>query len=251
MPRAFDVVVVGGGTAGCVLAGRLSERPLDVCLVEAGPDYGPYAEGGWPADILDARWLAVESHCWETDREDRSQLRARILGGCSAHNACILIAGAPADYDEWGEGWSYAVIEPYLRRAEQTFGLRTLDPDELSPWHHAWAEATGDDAIVHPANLRRGWTRWNAGFAYVDPGEPDDPGRRPRRPGAAGRRSRRRCGHVPWRGARPHRRPRLRCLRHARRAAAKRHRARGRAAGRRGARRPRRYRHGVVAERSR
>jgi len=168
MSGTYDVVVVGGGTAGCILAGRLSERPLDVCLVEGGPDYGPFADGRWPDDILDGHWLAVESHCWETDREDRSQLRARILGGCSAHNACLLIEGAPADYDEWGEGWSYAVIEPYLRRAEATFGLRTLTEDELSPWHRAFAEAAGADALVAPVNLR-GWKRWNAAFAYVDP----------------------------------------------------------------------------------
>ena len=68
--------------------------------------------------MLDGRSLAF-SHAWATDREDRSQLRARILGGCSAHNACVLLAGAPADYDEWGHGWSHAVDRalPAPRRA--------------------------------------------------------------------------------------------------------------------------------------
>ena len=60
MPERFDVIVVGGGAAGCVLAARLSEEPgRTVCLVEAGPDYGRYVEGRWPADMLDARTLPM------------------------------------------------------------------------------------------------------------------------------------------------------------------------------------------------
>jgi choline dehydrogenase len=161
-------VIVGGGSAGCVMAARLSEeRGRSVCLVEAGPDYGPLSAGRWPADILDARWLAF-SHSWETESEDRSQLRARIVGGCSAHNACVVLAGAPADYDEWGHGWSHAVIEPYLERAAREIHTRTLTREELSPWHRACADAAGDDAILHPVNVVDG-VRFSAAFAYLDP----------------------------------------------------------------------------------
>jgi choline dehydrogenase len=167
-PR-FDVLVLGGGTAGCVLAARLSEEPsLSVCLVEAGPDYGPRAGGGWPEDMLDARILPF-SHSWERlAPSDRSQHRARIIGGCSSHNACIVLEGAPEDYDEWGAGWRHAEIAPYLERARRALGTRTFAAEELSPWHAAFAEAAGDDAIIHPVNAD-GAVRNNAAFAYLDP----------------------------------------------------------------------------------
>jgi choline dehydrogenase len=164
----FDVLVLGGGAAGCVLAARLSEDPdRRVCLVEAGPDYGPYAEGRWPADILDARRLALDSHCWDrADEDDRSQLRARILGGCSAHNACVVMRGRAQDY-EWGFGWSYAELLPFLARAEKMLGARRASEEELAPWLRALRDAAGDPDALQLMNAI-GTVRWNAAFAYVD-----------------------------------------------------------------------------------
>jgi choline dehydrogenase len=183
MPDRFDVIVVGGGTAGCVLAARLSEEPeRTVCLVEAGPDYGRHTDGRWPSDMLDARTLPM-SHLWETEPDDRSASRARILGGCSAHNACLVVWGSRDDYDEWGEGWTFAELEPYLRRAEATIRTRTDRTEDLSPFHCALLEAgpriglprladfNDLDATVGiaPAPVNAlGAVRWNTAFAYLD-----------------------------------------------------------------------------------
>jgi choline dehydrogenase len=167
----YEVAIAGGGTAGCALAARLSEDPSrTVCLVEAGPDYGAFGDGRWPDDLLDGRKLAF-SHSWETDRDDRSQLRARVIGGCSAHNACIVLRPPPEDYAAWGPGWSYPEVAPYLDRAEAAFAPRTFAEEEVSPWHRAYADAADDDAIVHGVNAR-GTTRWHAGFAYLDAARP-------------------------------------------------------------------------------
>jgi choline dehydrogenase-like flavoprotein len=177
----FDYAVLGGGTAGCVVAARLREDAgRSVCLVEAGPDYGPHSAGGWPADML-STFSLPDSHDW-SDGEATLRI-ARVLGGCSAHNACFLVRGAPADYDGWGPGWSHAELAPYLDRATEAIGGRPLADEEETPWGNvvrgAAAElgipivdAEGDGAVEglarFPINVAGG-ARWNAAFAHLDP----------------------------------------------------------------------------------
>jgi choline dehydrogenase len=144
---AFEFLIAGGGSAGCVLAARLSEAGRRVCLIEAGPDYGPYDGGRWPRDILDARGLAF-SHAWETEREDRSQLRAdhgRLLGA----QRCVVLAGAPADYDEWGEGGATRRSRPISRAPSASCVRASRRGAAVAPRSRRPA---GADAIVHPVN---------------------------------------------------------------------------------------------------
>ena len=184
MDERYDVLVVGGGTAGCVVAGRLSENASRrVCLVEAGPDYGSCEAGDWPDELLDARAL-VFTHDWGTGGEDDRSLGARVIGGCSTHNACLVLEGAPADYDEWGADWSYATMAPYLERARVALRTASANTDRPAPFHSAFVAAAQevgfrllDDlndpaepvgVAPSPANVVGG-VRWNAAFAYLDP----------------------------------------------------------------------------------
>lgn len=181
--RHHDVVILGGGTAGCVLAARLSEdHRRSVCLVEAGPDYGPLDGGAWPADLVDPR-SPSDSHDWYP-RAEMSLSRARVIGGCSAHNAAFVVWGDRCDYDEWAApGWGFDSIEPYLRSAERTIGTRPLDGEEVGPWARAVLDAAPDAGIPRlqdfndlssplgaahiPVNVQA-FARWNTAFAYLD-----------------------------------------------------------------------------------
>lgn len=180
--ESFDTLILGGGTAGCVLAARLSEdASRRVCLVEAGPDYGPQEEGRWPGDMLDALSIP-DSHDW-TDREGRLPV-ARIIGGCSSHNFCVVALPRSEDYDDWNvPGWSGAELAPHLDRALEALPLRRFGEDELHPWFAGVRDAASElgmpvhedlnapDAIEGvgklPLNVR-GTERWNASFAYLD-----------------------------------------------------------------------------------
>src|SRR5436305_7586106 len=128
MDETFDYVVVGAGSAGCVLAARLSEDPdVRVALLEAG------GEDTQPEIHVLAAFLALfkSSLDWDLLGEpepglDRRRLylpRGRMLGGCSSINAMIYIRGNRADYDAWAaaghDGWGYDDVLPYFKRSEE------------------------------------------------------------------------------------------------------------------------------------
>jgi choline dehydrogenase len=179
----YDVAIAGGGTAGCVLAARLSEDPSrSVCLIEAGPDYGPRTSARWPAELLDPRSFTF-THDWGAGGEDNRSLGARVIGGCSTHNACMAVVGTPDDYDEWGPEWSHAVFAPYLRRAREKLRVVPANTPEPAPLHVAFLEAAVEAGLPLltdpddparpvgsaslPSNVVEG-TRWNSAFAYLD-----------------------------------------------------------------------------------
>ncbi|MBI4997455.1 MAG: GMC family oxidoreductase N-terminal domain-containing protein [Rhodocyclales bacterium] len=121
----FDFVVVGGGSAGCAVAGRLAEEHgATVALLEAGPrDWSPFVHV--PAGVVAT---VPTRHCnWAFKTEPQAafggrrgyQPRGRVLGGSSAINAMIYTRGVPQDYDDWAvPGWSWDEVLPYFRRAE-------------------------------------------------------------------------------------------------------------------------------------
>ncbi|MGO9961752.1 MAG: GMC family oxidoreductase [Solirubrobacteraceae bacterium] len=123
----YEYVIVGAGSAGCVLAGRLSEDPdVSVCLLEAG-DGDRQAEIQTPAAFPA---LFKSSRDWDLLGEPEPGLgnrrlylpRGRMLGGCSSINAMIYVRGNRADYDAWAgagcAGWSYEEVLPYFKRSE-------------------------------------------------------------------------------------------------------------------------------------
>lgn len=145
---AVDVVVVGAGSAGCVVAAHLSADPSrQVVLIEAGPDY-PSRES-LPADIADGS-VPTLSHDWsfvavpDGPRAAIALPRARVVGGCSATNGGFWMRGWPADYDAWAAagnpGWAFDELLPLFCGVEADVDF----PDE---WH-------GSDGPIPVSRIR-------------------------------------------------------------------------------------------------
>src|SRR5579883_3266364 len=128
MTKAFDYIIVGGGSAGCVLANRLSEdKDVSVLLLEAGPrDWHPFYR--MPAGFAKMT-KGIGSWGWHTVPQRHMKDRvlrftqAKVLGGGSTINAQIYTRGNAADYDGWVsdygcKGWSYREVLAYFKRAE-------------------------------------------------------------------------------------------------------------------------------------
>src|SRR5271163_4745655 len=128
----FDYVIIGGGSAGSILAYRLSEgRQKSVCVLEAGPpDRNPYIR--MPVGFI--KTLRSPSITWQfptepsggTNGRSIALTQGKTLGGSSSVNGAIYNRGLALDFDTWAQlgnqGWAYRDILPYFMRSETRFG---------------------------------------------------------------------------------------------------------------------------------
>jgi choline dehydrogenase len=199
----YDYVIVGAGSAGCVVAHRLGEDPgLKVAVIEAGPPddapeiHMPLAFG--PNLTSDWDWALFSEP--EPGLDDRRNYlpRGRVLGGSSSLNAMIYIRGHRADYDEWAamglDGWGYDDVLPYFKRAEDNERgpsryhgvggpLSVSDSRSMHPVVETWIEAAGEAGIPPNEDLngatqdgagryqvtQRNGRRCSAAVAYLHP----------------------------------------------------------------------------------
>ncbi len=175
----FDMVVIGAGSAGAVVAARASEDPnRSVLLIEAGPDYPLIAET--PFDLVNSHNNSYTAHDWGFSYRPTAASpgapfpRGRVTGGSSAVNTTIALRGMPEDYDGWAaEGnpeWAWTQVLPAFRRLERDldFGDQPFhgDAGPISIRRYGWDELT----FVHQAFLEA-----SRGLGYPDCPDANDP----------------------------------------------------------------------------
>lgn len=168
--QEYDYVIVGGGSAGCTLAARLSEdKSISVCLLEAGgPDSSVLIHA--PAGVVAMVPSKINNYAYQTvpqaglNGRRGYQPRGKTLGGSSSINAMLYVRGNRWDYDHWAAlgnpGWSYAELLPLFKRCEnneqisndfhgQGGPLNVTYPRHDSPMSSLFLQAAAQNGIAH------------------------------------------------------------------------------------------------------
>ena len=136
MSKRFDYIIIGAGSAGCVLANRLSkDKKNTVCVLESGPQ-----SNSWKVDMPSALLYTMHDpkYNWKYYSEPEPYLnnrrifcpRGKMIGGCSSHNGMVFVRGNPLDFERWASyglpNWSYKNVLPYFKKLETWSGGENL-----------------------------------------------------------------------------------------------------------------------------